>query len=347
MKDQKLRFTIACKNFPVRSQTFILNQILDLIDKGHEVNIVVYEKNDKLLSHLDESKYRLSEKISATNMPQSFVLRIVGLLTFTLSHPAFFLKILKSINFFKFGKIALSLKLFYTAKVFLKQSKYDLYQAHFGEVGMILSILKNIGVIDGRIITSFHGYDAHFSDATFTATKTMYAQLFGASDNTFTVNSNYTKKQIVQLGANQSTIYDLPVGLDTQKYQCKQKSNLDNRLQLISVGRLVPFKGFEYSIQAVAKLVNEGHKISYIIIGEGIQYVFLNMLIKQLGMTEHIFLIGAKSQEEVITEMSNSNLFIHPAIKEDNGRQENQGLVIQEAQAQLEHFCLFSGQMRK
>ncbi len=333
MKDQKLRFTIACKNFPVRSQTFILNQILDLIDKGHDVNIVVYEANKELLGQVDP-KYRLAERISTTDMPQSFVLRVFGLLIFTVTHPAFFIKILQTVNFFKFGKIALSLKLFYSAKVFLKQPKYDLYQAHFGEVGMILSILKSIGIVDGRIITTFHGYDAHFSDATFATTKAIYTQLFGAKDNRFTVNSDYTKNQIISLGARENTIYNLPVGLDTQKYQRKTKTTQREQLRLISVGRLVPFKGFEYSIRAVAKLVNDGFfQIHYSIIGEGTQYVFLDSLIKQLGMSQHVFLIGAKSQEEVIAKMSDSDLFVHPAIRENNGRQENQGLVIQEAQA--------------
>ena len=42
---------------------------------------------------------------------------------------------------------------------------------------------------------------------------------------------------------------------------------------------------------------------------------------------------GSKSQIEIKDFMSNSHIFIFPGIIDENGRCENQGLVIQEAQA--------------
>jgi colanic acid/amylovoran biosynthesis glycosyltransferase len=49
-------------NFPTLSETFILNQITGLIDRGHEVEIIAYQDPKEKEIHEDVRKYRLLEK---------------------------------------------------------------------------------------------------------------------------------------------------------------------------------------------------------------------------------------------------------------------------------------------
>ena len=56
----KIAFVVG--NFPVISETFILNQITGLIDMGHEVDIFSFSRGDTEVIHPDVRKYRLLEK---------------------------------------------------------------------------------------------------------------------------------------------------------------------------------------------------------------------------------------------------------------------------------------------
>src|SRR3989304_9236520 len=49
-------------SFPKLSETFILNQITGLIDRGHEVEIVAYHNPKEEKVHADVIKYGLLEK---------------------------------------------------------------------------------------------------------------------------------------------------------------------------------------------------------------------------------------------------------------------------------------------
>src|SRR5687768_12618447 len=59
-----MRVAFVLKKFPVISETFILNQITDLIDKGHEVAIFSLTKGDFSRVHADFIQYNLEKRTS-------------------------------------------------------------------------------------------------------------------------------------------------------------------------------------------------------------------------------------------------------------------------------------------
>lgn len=332
---KKLRIAFSCVGFPIRSETFILNQIVDLIDKGHHVDIFPYVKCESDNPHGKYVEYKLSEKTFPSGpTPTSFIARLKIFVLFAIHNPSKIIQLIRLLNFFKFGKAAFNLTLFLSAKPYLEKDPYDIYHGHFGESGVALVKLKQAGVIKGKIVTTFHGYDAHFTDQDLIEKRKFYDELF-QNGEWFTANSQYTRKKICTLGCLEEKAVRIPVGLNTMKYSVEHRQyNIKNKLNIVSVGRLITVKGYSYGIEAIWHLLNLGFvDIQYLIVGSGELESDLQKQIENLGLEFYVKLMGSKSQEEIIEIMSQSDVFLHPAISDNDGRQEAQGLVLQEAQA--------------
>lgn len=115
----------------------------------------------------------------------------------------------------------------------------------------------------------------------------------------------------------------IPIGIDIPPHNqiASKTSNI-----ILSIGRLVPLKGFEYLIQS-ALHIPENFQIH--IIGDGKeQYKYqLQALINSLNLKDRVFLLGAKSQGELKDIYPQANCFVLPSL------QESYGIVLLEAMA--------------
>lgn len=64
MQNRKLNVAIVVGIFPSISETFILNQILYLIQQGHKVTILAYSEGNKEKIHEETKKYNLLNNMS-------------------------------------------------------------------------------------------------------------------------------------------------------------------------------------------------------------------------------------------------------------------------------------------
>lgn len=327
----KIAFIVGA--FPALSETFILNQITGLIDLGHEVDIYSRMTPSKGKVHPAVENYKLYARTYYLNdVPENKIKRILkALRLLAINFHKSQLTILKSLNIFKYGREALSLYLFYHAVAFLRK-RYDIIHCHFGPNGNFGITLREIG-IHGKLITSFHGYDVNVANVI--NQDDCYTQLFKYGD-LFTTNTEFTKKRVLGLGGDFKKIRILPVGLYLDKFPYRERViRTREAIRILTVARLVEKKGLEYSIRAVAKVVNKHPKceIEYKIAGEGFLKNELKTLISELGMEDKIKLLGWCDQDEVRKLFGESHIFILSSVTAENGDREGQGLVLQEAQA--------------
>lgn len=331
-----MKVVFLLKKFPALSETFILNQITGLINKGHNVDILASSPSEQDTSvHNDVYKYNLLRNTYYNKILSNKWLRVVKgifiILTNIFIHP---IVILKSLNFLKYGRLALSLNLLYFVNLLLnkKNTKYDIIQCHFGFNGLLGIILKDFKLLKGKIIVTFHGSDIT-SNFYKKKKRNSYNYIFEKSD-LCTTNSNFLKKKVIELGCNKNKIIRLPVGVDLDLF--RPNGNVkDNIIQVLSIARLVKYKGLEYSIKAFVQIINDypDKDIIYYIIGGGPEENNLRALIKELDLENNIKLEGWKNRDEIIGYYKLSDIFILPSIAYEDGREEAQGLVLQEAQA--------------
>jgi phosphatidylinositol alpha-1,6-mannosyltransferase len=100
------------------------------------------------------------------------------------------------------------------------------------------------------------------------------------------------------------------------------------RLILCSVGRLVPRKGVAWFVANVVPLLPDD--VLYLIAGDGPDRARIAASIAQYGVSSHVELLGAISNEDLETMYNGADLFIMPNIPVPNDM-EGFGLVMLEA----------------
>ncbi|MGB3193589.1 MAG: glycosyltransferase [Limnoraphis sp.] len=328
-----MRIAFIIGRFPSFSETFILNQITGLIDRGHQVDIYADYPKEQNKFHADIEKYHLFEHTyyrPQWSHPRTKAL-FKGLGLFLQNFPKAPLTLLRSLNLFQYRKEAFSLRLLYGAIPILSKKPYDIIHCHFGQFGKRGVALRQIGAIQGKLITSFHGGDIN-SSAWYSSEGT-YQQLFHLGDQ-FTVNSNFTADRVIALGCPPEKIVKLPMGLNLSLYQFKARYLQANEpVEILTVARLVEKKGIEYSIRAVAQVLKQYPNLIYRIVGDGVLRESLEQLIQELDVSKNVKILGWMTQEEVRQLYTDSHIFILSSVTARDGDKEGQGLVLQEAQA--------------
>lgn len=334
-----MKIAIVVGPFPVVSQTFILNQIVGLIDRGHEVDVFASHPNNLSKVHSDVYSYNLFDRIfyrpkvgkSSTVLGRRFRRIEKGVemvATYGFKNP---LVILRALNFLRYGQPSKSLELLFWAVPFISSNTYDIVHSHFGLYSLNCALLKKIKAFSGKFVVSFHGGDVNATPGTYG--KNIYRPVFEVAD-LFTVNSNFTAQQAIGLGCPEDKIEKLPVGLNTSKYKPSlNKYNKGDTIKLLTVARLTEKKGIEYSIKAFSKVTENIDNIEYTIVGEGPLEAELKNLADRLNVSKKIKFVGPKTQNEILCLYESSHIFLLSSVTAMNGDREGQGLVLQEAQA--------------
>ncbi|MHA6279850.1 glycosyltransferase [Salinimicrobium sp. CAU 1759] len=333
-KKKNLRIGVIVDSFPQVSETFIVNQINDLLDKGHTVKIFSRRYGDQQVLHGSIKRNKLPEKVHYYSQPEaSLPEKYFTLLKYVLLNIGYInpLQLFNLFNIRKFGRKGLNLNYFIRYWWILKEGKFDVFHAHFGHNGNYLAELKSLGLIKNtKLITSFHGYDIH--PELVDKYKISYAKLIRYGDQ-FICNTPYTATLLKQLfPPNKITV--LPVGLDFRLFRRFKGKEKSENFTILFVGRLIELKGPDLMIKIFNKLLLSGINNVYLeIIGEGEMRPCLEKLIKTKQLNNKINLLGSLTQEEVRNHMESADILVLPGIYDKSGRAETQGLVIQEAQA--------------
>jgi len=336
LERKSLRIAFIVGQFPSLSGTFILNQITGLIDRGHEVDIFADNLSSTSKVHPDVIKYGLPKHTyysHRTQPPKNKPLRLLKAIVLLLKNfhknP---IALLCSLNIFRYGRQATSLELLYFVIPWLCNKKsYDIINCHFGPFGLKALFLRDIGVLQGKLITFFHGFD--LSSAIQGKGKDLYKPLF-KSDCLLLPISKHWKNILIQLGCSENKILVHHMGVDCAKfsYATRKKDN-SNRVTILTIARLVEKKGLEYGIRAVGRLYELNNDIEYNIIGEGSLRKDLEFLINELGLAHTVKLLGWKDHSEVINLLNCSHILLAPSTTSKDGDQEGIPVAIMEAMA--------------
>lgn len=333
-----MKVAFVVHQFPQLSETFVINQITALIEAGIDVQIFSYYKPDlsqKL--HPQFKAYHLQDKVHyGVRLPVSRIKKYSGLLLYLykelFKHKKFTL--INSLNFYKFGKDVLNLQYFYRALLFSEQNVFDIIHCHFGPIGHDVVQLRRMGLIKGKIVTSFHGYD--FQNKDVLDEYEQYKQLFQYGDG-FIANSNFTFKSLVALRCNLRKLSIIPVSTSSKIFNLKnrRKDEGGSFFKILTIARLEEVKGVEYAIRAIHQLVKNHHikDFVYNIIGSGSLEDDFKKLVEDLQINDKVNFLGSKTQDEVLNFLLDANAFLLTSITTKAGAAEAQGLVLLEAQA--------------
>jgi len=129
------------------------------------------------------------------------------------------------------------------------------------------------------------------------------------------VRTNETLKRIPQPDKNK-TIKMIETGIETINFSITRNNAERNVIQVISVGRLIHWKGFDLTLKAFAKIINKNENLRLIIIGDGKDKERLLRICKKEKISDMVCFTGHINHEKVLQLMSDSSIFLFPSLKE-------------------------------
>ncbi len=159
-----------------------------------------------------------------------------------------------------------------------------------------------------RILPFLPFLDYGFRTAAFVQTISTYLQKWPA-------RRGYRGEVVlVPNGASEESALQYPQAeIDALKHALGKK---DDRVLLLSIGRLVHQKAIDMVIRAVALLPE---KVHLVIVGEGADRKALSVLAQELGVAQRIKFAGQVSREETAKYRHTCDIFVFPSRSEGQG----------------------------
>jgi colanic acid/amylovoran biosynthesis glycosyltransferase len=327
-----MRIAFIVWEFPILSETFILNQIVGLLERGHEIDIYAEQVGDASKVHHTVEQYNLLERTYyLPQMPENIFIRLLkGILLLMTNGYKDPKRFGRSLNIFKYGKLAAFLWLLYTVMPYFKKS-YDIIHCQFGTQSYRGMAFRWVNAPDAKLITTFRGHD--ISSFIRVKGERSYELLFKNGDF-FLANCEFFRQRVIALGCDANKIVVHRSGLDCSCFPFSLRDLPANgTIRIATIGRLVEKKGIEYSIRAIAKQAKITPNIEYNILGDGCLREKLQKLIYHLNIGNIVQLLGWKTEKEIIEILNESHIFIAPSITAEDGNQDAPINVLKEAMA--------------
>jgi colanic acid/amylovoran biosynthesis glycosyltransferase len=333
-----MKIAIFVDHFPVASQTFVLNQVTGLIDLDVDITVVSLNPSmDSWVKYAELKKYNLPNRTLYLNQinedsisPLRIFLNRLRLTIKGLVQPATALKATKALRWWRYGHQSKSLLLASIAAQHNQTLGFDVILCHFGFNGVLANKLRDIGVLDGKIATIFHGYEISAKVA-LQRYKQDYHRLFKQTSMQLPVNTLWQQK-LIELGCSEQKILVQRMGVDLNLFRFQPIHAISDCLQIFTVARFAEKKGLEYGLRALA-LLGEGINFHYNLAGFGELADSLKSLVRELKLERNVSFLGPLNQHQVIEQMQAADIFLQPSITATNGDMEGVPVAIMEAMA--------------
>jgi len=327
-----MKILYILSTFPVLSQTFILNEITCLIDLGHEVKIVsLYKPKDKKV-HEKVKKYNLLKKTyylidKKYSRLEIFEKGSKELLENKLLSKEEKFKLLDLCYDKKHGREIAFRRFLGCLDVIriIKEKKIKHIHCHFAKENVKMAYVLN------QIIKIPYTFTTHAYDIFIESNKDIKKWADGAK-KVITI-SNYNKKYMNEnFGVDEDKIEVIHCGIELDKFRSVDY-NKSNKLNILSIARLVEKKGIRYLIEACKILKEKGICFNCNILGDGKLKKEFQKLVNLYNLNRNVNFKGCVTQEEVLREFKKCVVFSLPCVEAKNGDKDGIPVSLMEAMA--------------
>lgn len=189
------------------------------------------------------------------------------------------------------------------------------------------------------LVISLHGSDVFVAEKL--APARIVAQRVFRRAAAVTACSQDLAERAVMLGADAARVEVVPYGVDVTRFRpdSTARSRLRGRLGLsedtvlvVAAGRLVRKKGFEYLIDAMARVSGSANVVAALV-GDGDLRDELRTRVETAGVAKRVHLLGNQPQDEVAGWLAAADIVVVPSVKDDSGNVDGLPNLVLEALA--------------
>lgn len=310
---KQLKILLVTNSVPLPATDFLKYKLFGL-SKVFDVHLICWDSKtnrekfyEKYKGEItDENIHLFYEKLTAVTFIRIIFLNISRAILFPHIGIPLKLKLLKTYGW-NVKKLFLKFHLYFP----LIKLKPDIIHFEYGTLAESFADIKDY--VDCKVSTSFRGYDINYVGL---EDDRYYEQVWNDFDG-FHFLGKDLKERAVTRGYNRGKTEALiPPAIDTKFFTPSDHPKSNDKLVIISVGRLAWKKGYEYGLQAMAKLKTKGIPFEYRIVAGGNYRQPILFAISELGLEKEVTIVQVEEHEAVKAELAKAHVFLHPAISE-------------------------------
>jgi glycosyltransferase involved in cell wall biosynthesis len=139
-------------------------------------------------------------------------------------------------------------------------------------------------------------------------------RVYGAASSVICISEKVRQQVVSKTRANVTVVYN---AVDTKKFFPQMEPS--SRLQILSVGNLIPTKGHALLLRGFAGVLRDVPTCSLEIIGDGPERKRLAHLAAELGISDKVHFHGRQSRDHVSEAMRQCAIFVLPSTYEGLG----------------------------
>ncbi|MDQ3781213.1 MAG: glycosyltransferase [Chloroflexota bacterium] len=313
------------KMYPRFSETFILNEILELERQGMALRLYSLKKPDDGRFHADLARVQAP----VTYVPESPLIAPRAYLAahrevFRWSRLRYVRVLVRTLRRRSRGAAKRFLQAGYLAPR-LRREGISHVHAHFASSATSVALYLN------QLAGISYSFTAHAKDIySNSVSEEMLRRKLQRARFVVTV-SDYNRAHLSRL-AGTTPVTRIYNGLDLEQFSPNGIHPADPPL-ILGVGRLVEKKGFDDLIRACAELRRTGSRFTCRIIGKGSDEAQLHTLVAQLGLEDHVELRGPKPREALLGLYPRAAVVVAPCVVGTDGNRDGLPTVLIEAMA--------------
>lgn len=309
-----LRLAFLVDSFPDISTTFIHNQVTGLLARGHDVRVLAQNPGRSSAMHGDVQHWALRERTSYIGPAAGRLRTMRSLPIACLADPRRAQLLLRGVKA-GWSPWVGSSRVFPAVRRIREPTRFDAIHCHFGVNGNLAVHLRGLDILQGPIVTTFHGYDMRQGEA---FGEGIYEPLRLEGDRMLAI-SGYNSRLLQRWGFPPDRILEHHVGIDPTFFSFRPPSSPAGRpIRILTVANLVPVKGMEHGIDAISRLKSAlpDVAIRLRLVGDGPERQSLSERVQKLGLDASVRFLGALGRDEVRDELRTADLFLLPSLGE-------------------------------
>jgi len=308
---------IWCDHFPVVSETFVTNEVAQLVTLGHDVVVVAGVRPADPAAGEPPAPVRY---LSETTNRECFG----ALLRLVVRHPWRVLADLASRRRWAREEGVVALRALAPAIVALERDPQTRIHAHFA-AGAALAAMRASRISGRPWSLTAHAYDIYLLP------RNLHEKLTSAS--IVTSGCDYTVRELRRLAGPTRVdhVHRVVMGVDPERFR-RATTHPAERV-VVGVGRLVEKKGFVHLIRAVAELHDRGHVERLVLVGAGPLDQALRDEAQRLGVAAIVEFAGRREPGEVREILEGAAVLAMPCVIAADGDRDSMPVVVKEALA--------------
>ncbi|WP_420453609.1 glycosyltransferase [Ilumatobacter sp.] len=326
-RSASLRIGLMVDDFPVISETFVINMAAGLVASGHEVEILAMSgrRPAPASMHHAVARWRLDERVVRPTGARLLIGRVAPDAAGEVPE--------------RWGPLRRAAAFTAQAGALARTRRFDVVHCQFAHLGLAAARHRTMRTLRAdRLVVHVRGQDvtsyvrAHGED--------VYRDLFARVD-LVVANSRHFRDRAIELGAPAGRVEVIGSAVDCAVFDPVAVGRADaggagartEVVSLVAVGRLVAKKGIATAVRAVALAADDGVDVRLDVVGDGPLRGELRSLVDRLGIAERVSLHGALPHHAIVELLATCDLLVAPSATPPSGDQDAPVNSLKEAMA--------------